>query len=33
MPQITREISLDAADLSHHPTLVKAFGRFTIAIW
>ena len=33
MPQITGEIGLDAADLPHHSTLVKAFDRFTIAIW
>ena len=33
MPQIIGEIGLEAADLPHHSTLVKAFDRFTVAIW
>ena len=33
MPQILREIGLEAADLPHHSTLVKAFDRFTVGIW
>ena len=33
MPQILAEIGLEAADLPHHSTLVKAFDRFTVAIW
>ena len=33
MPQILRGIGLEAADFPHHSTLVKAFDRFTVAIW
>jgi IS5 family transposase len=33
MPQILGEISLDAADLPDHSTLVKAFDRPRMAIW
>lgn len=33
MPQILREIGRFEADLPHHSTLVKAFDRFTVAIW
>ena len=33
MPQILREIGRFETDLPHHSTLVKAFDRFTVAIW
>ena len=33
MLQIIGDISLEAADIPHHSTLVKAFDRFTVAIW
>ena len=33
MPQILREIGRFEADLPHHSTLVRAFDRFTVAIW
>ena len=33
MPQILADIGLNAADLPHHSTLVKAFERIKIAVW
>ncbi|WP_313684522.1 IS5 family transposase [Halobellus marinus] len=33
MPHILGEIGLDAADLSHHSTLVKWFDRIKTALW
>ncbi|WP_227134348.1 IS5 family transposase [Halorubellus salinus] len=33
MPQILREIGLEAADLPHHSTLVKWFDRIKTALW
>ena len=33
MPQIVAEIGLEAGDLPHHSTLVKAFDRFEMKVW
>ncbi|WP_254809727.1 IS5 family transposase [Natronosalvus amylolyticus] len=33
MPHILAEIGLEAGDLPHHSTLVKAFDRFEMEVW